>query len=818
MPKIYERIKLVNSSVKELRKYGYVYISYEMLLYFVTIALYIPGTTMAKTDPKKTKSPAKSKGKSPLKKVTKPKAVAKRAGVSKKVAPKKVVKANLVKKTPSKKIKPSTAKVKKHVVKTKAAVKPKAKATKKSTAKPRSKSPSKPTKKPLKKDTKKVTKKKAASPKTKKPKSAASKKQALKKDSKKKPTTKKVVSTKKKKTPVKKTATKKPVVKKPKTVKKATKSIPVKKKAVVTKKPKQAAKGKPKPQKQKSKQIKALTTKSGKSNKKVTVEKKVVKVSITAKQKKSKLSAVRLKASKLKTTKRPGKAPKKVPKATKQTKSKAKTPTKKTQKKQAIKSKTLTAGQKEKLKKVKAVKKLKAAKTAATTKKSKGKENKEPTKKRKALEKDSGKAVKKIKLTGKDKDKSVKKVVNKVQKQKLKVSIQKKKAKEHKEKRSPKKLALGVKKQKKEQKSPLKQNKAALLKQNKAIKPKQTTPKKKAKSIDDIGNWSPTIPVTSTASPVWGYTPPGNFGKKSMFVHGEQLAEENKKQNNANPSKIKIVSGTSFNIRIPEDDKKVWITGMAVFQNGQIIMCDIQNVNLKLFDATSHQLLSFVRTGRLPQDISISALNPTDAYFTLNMEKAIQKCSVVDKRIVLGEKFSVNGCCRGIVCTTNGIVTSVESPAFLGYQIQVRDYDGTIMRTISNMQSGLFSHPICFDITSDGDKIVISDCALMSATICLDINGKQIYKFTRIPRQRGITLDERNNVYLPDHSNTNKLIVMLLSADGREVKDLITKGTKGVKENLTKPYQIVYHRLDGIPMLFLSVQENDTMYAFKLSN
>ena len=798
---------------------------------------------MAKTDIKKSKTLAKSKVKSPLKKVKKDTKITKRAGASKKVVPKKnvkQVKAKQLKKTPAKKTKSSTTtKVKKPVVKKKTAVKSKpsttkkpttkAKAVKKSTTKPKPKTPSKTSKKAVKKETKRVTKKKVVATKVKKPKTPGTKKKLTKKDSKTKQkqtavkkASKKVVSAKKAKTPAKKQKTSKKVnVPSPK------KKL-VTKKIKVTKQLKKVSKTKPKSKSLKPKpKQKSGSQKLQKPYKKSVTLKTVSKAAKAARDNKTKLSATKVKAvpSKAKLTADKLKAAslkKQGTKSPKQAKAKESKSVKKPYKKQAVKSKTMTASQKQQLKKVKAAKKLKATKSA-TKEAYKGKENKAPVKKRKALGKDSEKGVKKIKLTAKETAK--KKPVKKTQKQTLKISIQKKSAKASTEKKGAKKLSVAVKKQKKtEKKSPLKQNLKQNFRLHKVSAPKATTPKKKkGKSIDEIGNWSPSVPEVSTASPVWGYTPPGNFGKKSMVVYQEQAAQENtkasdknKKSAKSNPSKIRVLSGTSFNLKTTGDDKAVWITGMAMFPNGQLIMCDIQNVKLKLYDASTLKLLSFVKTLKLPQDISVSALNATDAYFTLNMEKAIQKCSIRENSIVLGEKFSVNGCCRGIVCTTNGIITSVDSSAFLGYQIQVRDYDGTIMRTISNMQGKLFSHPICFDITSDGDKLVISDCALMSATICLDINGKVVYRYTGVSRQRGITLDESNNVYLPDHSSTNKVI--LLSSEGREVKELVTNSTKGVKANLTKPYQIVHHRVKGVPMLFLSIQENDTMYAFKLSN
>ena len=772
---------------------------------------------MAKTDNKKNKSPSKAKVKNPLKKVKKDTKPTKRAGASKKVVPKKGAKA-----TKGKENKKTAAKTKSFVAKTKKTpVKPKKTDTKKkATTKAKPKTVKKPVAKPTavkklqakaktpKKAEKKTTKKKVVATKVKKPKTA-DKKKKTKKDAKpkkeptpkKKPTpkktVKKVVSSKKTKISTKKSADKKQ-----KTVKKATTPSAKKKLAVskvkATKRPKKDSKAKPKSLKQKPKQ---------KSKSQL---KKVSKVARASKESKAKLSSSKLKTTKAKHSAAKSKAAqmkKKVTKGSKPVKGKDTTKVKKTQK-QAVKSKTLTESQKQQIKKAKELKKLKAH--AAAKKTSKGKENKAPVKKRKAVDKKPERGVKKTKLTAKETGKK------KTQKQTLKISIQNKKPKEPNEKKTVKKLTVTAKKQKKPE-SPKKNL-------SKAMKPKQTTPKKKkGKSIDDIGNWSPSIPEVSTVSPVWGYTPPGNFGKKSTVVYQEAAtkdkAKKNDKKSKSNPSKIKALSGTSFNIKTTGDEKAVWITGMAVFPNGQLIMCDIQNVKLKLYDATSLKLLNFVKTLKLPQDISISALNPTDAYFTLNMEKAIQKCSVQENTIVLGERFSVNGCCRGIVCTTNGIITSVENSAFIGYQIQVRDYDGTIMRTISNMNGKLFSHPICFDITSDGDRIVISDCALISATICLDINGKVVYRYTGVSRQRGITMDESNNIYLPDHSSPNKVI--LLSPEGSEVKELITKATKGVNNstsNISKPYQICYCRHQGVPMLFLSIQEHDSMYVFKLNN
>lgn len=274
-------------------------------------------------------------------------------------------------------------------------------------------------------------------------------------------------------------------------------------------------------------------------------------------------------------------------------------------------------------------------------------------------------------------------------------------------------------------------------------------------------------------------------------------------------------------------DVQCWITGISVFPSGEIIMVDMSNRKIKLF-SKEFEFLSKVALDAIPQDISVSAVDASCAYFTKPFSKeGIQKVNMSDGKVTLKEYFVTNGTNRGITCTKAGILTSVQDGRYHDvdinhFKIYLLDYTGNILQSVSTDTSGsrLFKLPLYFTVNSSGKQMIVADCIKQTSYILnVDMSGKIKFKYEGMNGNpitpRGLTIDEEDNIYVTEWERNN---IYILSPAGKRLQMLFShyELQQDKIDGLIKPYQLCWYKHEDQKRLIVSQESCNTIKVFKL--
>lgn len=274
-------------------------------------------------------------------------------------------------------------------------------------------------------------------------------------------------------------------------------------------------------------------------------------------------------------------------------------------------------------------------------------------------------------------------------------------------------------------------------------------------------------------------------------------------------------------------DVQCWITGISVFPSGEIIMVDMSNRKIKLF-SKEFEFLSKVALDAIPQDISVSAVDASCAYFTKPFSKeGIQKVNMSDGKLTLKEYFVTNGTNRGITCTKAGILTSVQDGRYHDvdinhFKIYLLDYTGNILQSVSTDTSGsrLFKLPLYFTVNGSGKQMIVADCIKQTSYILnVDMSGKIKFKYEGMNGNpitpRGLTIDEEDNIYVTEWERNN---IYVLSPAGKRLQMLFShyELQQDKIDGLIKPYQLCWYKHEDQKRLIVSQESCNTIKVFKL--
>ncbi|KAH3823591.1 hypothetical protein DPMN_125399 [Dreissena polymorpha] len=282
-------------------------------------------------------------------------------------------------------------------------------------------------------------------------------------------------------------------------------------------------------------------------------------------------------------------------------------------------------------------------------------------------------------------------------------------------------------------------------------------------------------------------------------------------------------------IKLNSDNKeqKCWITGIGVFPSGEIVMVDMANKKIKLF-GKEFEYLSQAQLDTIPQDISVSPVDASCAYFTKPFSKeGIQKVVMADGKLALKEYFVTNGTNRGITCIKAGILTSVQDGRYHDvdinhFKIYLLDYTGNVLQAVSTDTNGsrLFKLPLYFTVSSNCKQLIVSDCIKQNSYIVnVDMSGKIKFKYSgtnnNLITPRGLTIDDEDNIYVTEWERSS---VYILNAEGKRTQTLMSHRELQQEklDGLIKPYQLCYYKTGDTKKLIVSQEACDTVKVFKL--
>lgn len=268
-----------------------------------------------------------------------------------------------------------------------------------------------------------------------------------------------------------------------------------------------------------------------------------------------------------------------------------------------------------------------------------------------------------------------------------------------------------------------------------------------------------------------------------------------------------------YDIRFPGEKNKCWVWASVVLPNGDLVLSDNENNNIKLFDASSH-CKSILRSESYPVDLCLSNIHKTEMYATVS--GGVHHISA-NAELKIIRTLPVEGFSNGITCWKHGIAITVSSNKLtnevfklLDFHLQLLDYDGKILKKIHYDTYDMFhmSDPWYLTTIKQGQQVVISDWGNNCIT-CIDVDKgiKFIFKDHELNGPRGMATDEYDNIYIVGWLSEN---VLQLSPDGKKQGIILSKD-----DGLYGPVAITYDRNNKTIML----QDNkytDTLQIYQL--
>ncbi|MEW8548341.1 MAG: hypothetical protein AB2693_32965, partial [Candidatus Thiodiazotropha sp.] len=312
----------------------------------------------------------------------------------------------------------------------------------------------------------------------------------------------------------------------------------------------------------------------------------------------------------------------------------------------------------------------------------------------------------------------------------------------------------------------------------------------------------------TAAQPNAGPMPPPQNIRVAVAKH--QLVQESQPVR-----KIKATKQDTYNIRIGDDTRSFWITGMAITKDKRILMTDNGNRKIMMF---SHDMkfLSSVAVSDRPQDIAV--ISDKEAVVTTHSKSLVMlgiSGSQLRIKTTTQLSYDVFGICR---YNDRLVVTSPYSYP-LSSSVKLIDKAGGVYWSVLSDKQGqpLFNVPLYVSSPGDGrsSTVIVTDEG--NHTLIL-LNGDTGEVITRRQLKekypRGVTTDSDGNVYVC-YWETSEMAV--LSGDLSEKKILLSR-QNGLSSNpKTITYDHTTHLLTISYDPHFSFGGYDKVDRFKLS-
>ena len=270
-------------------------------------------------------------------------------------------------------------------------------------------------------------------------------------------------------------------------------------------------------------------------------------------------------------------------------------------------------------------------------------------------------------------------------------------------------------------------------------------------------------------------------------------------------NEMEVESSSQVNTKLPDDKFNPRITGCEVLPNGQIILCDHSNKNLKLLHS-SFTVKEVFDLQAQPRDVSV--INNSSAIITLPLLMQLQYMQL-EPSLKSGRVVQLDKPCFGIAVAGEDIYVSLHNTSGEG-EIRILDIEGSVKRRIGVNPEGsfLFKTPYHLTQSATTEKIYISDGGTDTVT-CLMSDGSTVYQYIdedlRWPR--GVCVDDDENIIVIGRGSTN---VHIVTASGRNHGCLLTSA-----DGIYKPISVAYRHKDDTLIIGCSGVNN--LFIYKMT-
>ena len=246
-----------------------------------------------------------------------------------------------------------------------------------------------------------------------------------------------------------------------------------------------------------------------------------------------------------------------------------------------------------------------------------------------------------------------------------------------------------------------------------------------------------------------------------------------------------VQSRREVNVKLDEDGNTPWITGCALMPNGNIVICDANNIRLKLFDNSWVYQGSLTIPGLTIFGIyDVSVVDANTVIVTVPHTEKLHYVQILPQ-LQLGRTIQLDSRCWG-VCVSGDDIYVTCSTSDRRREIRVLGLDGTEKRRVPVDRN---SSPYYITLSPSGEKIFFTDWNTGIVT-CMTVDGRIVYKYgdNNLKCPRGMYCDSEDNLFVCGWgSNT----VHAITADGKSGGILLTSS-----DGLDRPNSIAYQSSD----------------------
>ena len=269
-------------------------------------------------------------------------------------------------------------------------------------------------------------------------------------------------------------------------------------------------------------------------------------------------------------------------------------------------------------------------------------------------------------------------------------------------------------------------------------------------------------------------------------------------------TEMTVASMSEVNIKM-SGKRETWITGCTFMPNGDVVLCDSTNNNIKLLSGT-FTIKDSLQLDYQPWDVSPVSSN--SVVITLPNENQLQFIQVMPSLKKLDQSINIGSRCFGVQVVADLIYVTCRNYSGVA-EVIVLDMNGTVTHRLGqpDKKPPMFSIPYYITVCPSTRKIFITDWDTDTVS-CLMSDGTVVYQYkdAELRGTHGVCVDGGGNVIVCGRHSNN---VQVIRADGTKCCNLLTS-----QDGVSDPYSVAYRQSDNT--LILGCAERNNLFVYKM--
>ena len=270
-------------------------------------------------------------------------------------------------------------------------------------------------------------------------------------------------------------------------------------------------------------------------------------------------------------------------------------------------------------------------------------------------------------------------------------------------------------------------------------------------------------------------------------------------------TEMTVASKSEVNIKMSGERAVPYISGCTFMPNGDVVLCDFANYNIKLLSDT------FTTKDSLQLDYQpwdVSSVSSSSAVITLPDKRQLQFIQVMPSLKKLDRSINIGSRCWGVQVVED--IMYVTCRNYSGpREVIVLDMNGTVTHRLRQPieKTSMFSCQEYITVCPSTRNMFVTDYETHTVS-CLLSDGTVVYQYkdAELRGPRGVCVDGGGNAIVCGWDSDN---VQVIRADGTKCCTLLSS-----QDGVSRPYSVAYRQSDNT--LILGCLFNNNIFVFKM--